>query len=281
MSERITVVRHASEAGGWEMTRRAPHPVLRGAVGGYTGYREDMRAPLARREAPGAVVPLIISFGAPITVTSPGAAPRRLTSFTGGLSDGPALTEHDGRQHGVQVDLTPLGAYRLFGRPMRDLANDTVDLAEVLGPAAGELADRLAAAPSWAARFALLDDALAPRLLAGPEPSPEVVWTWRRLVRTSGRVRVADLARDVARSPRHLVNRFGEQVGLPPKTVARTLRFRRAAALVLRGVALADVAYRCGYVDQPHLNREFRVLAGCTPTAYRAAALPDAGGIGA
>lgn len=281
MAEGIAVERHVGGDGAWEMARRVPHPVLRGAVGGYTGYWEETPAPLRRREAPGAVVPLIISFGAPITVTNAGAAPRRLTSFTGGLSDGPALTEHDGRQHGVQVDLTPLGAYRLFGRPMRDLANETVDLAEMLGPAAGELAGRLAAEPDWAGRFALLDDALARRIVAGPEPCAEVTWTWRRLVRTAGRVRIADLARDVGRSPRYLVNRFDEQVGLPPKTVARTLRFRRAAELVLRGVPPADVAYRCGYVDQPHLNREFRALAGCTPTAYRAAALPDDGGIGA
>ena len=281
MGEAVTVERHVSEAGAFEMARRAPHPVLRGGVGGYTGYWEQAPAPVRRREAPGGVVPLIISFGAPITVTGPGSAPRRLTSFTGGLSDGPALTEHEGRQHGVQVDLTPLGAYRLFGRPMRDLANETVDLADVLGPAAGELAGLLAAAPDWARRFALLDDALARRMLAGPRPSAEVTWTWRRLVRTAGRVRIADLAREVERSPRYLTARFDEQVGLPPKTVARTLRFRRAAALVLCGVPLAEVATRCGYVDQPHLNREFRTLAGCTPTAYRAAAESDAGGVGA
>lgn len=279
MAEGITVEGFVSGDGAWEMARRAPHPVLRGGVGGYTGYWEETPGPLRRREAPSGVVPLIISFGAPITVTRPGAPPRRLTSFAGGLSDGPALTEHDGRQHGVQVNLTPLGAYRLFGRPMRDLANETVDLAEVLGPRAGELAGRLAEAPGWARRFALLDDALARRMLSGPQPCPEVVWTWRRLVRTAGRARIADLAHEVARSPRYLVGRFDEQVGLPPKTVARTLRFRRAAALALRGMPLAEVAARCGYVDQPHLNREFRSLAGCTPAAYRAATKPDTAGV--
>ena len=82
-------------------------------------------------------------------------------------------------------------------------------------------------------------------------------------------------------SRRHLLTRFRAQVGLAPKTAARVLRFRRAAGLLVppgsdggpgrpvpRG--LADVAAECGYADHAHLVREFRALAGCTPTAYLA-----------
>lgn len=278
MADGITIARHASELGTWEMATRAPHAVLRGHVRGYTGYREDT-VPMRRREVPSAVVPLIISFGEPIDVAGPDAPPRELTSFTGGLSDGPAITEHGGRQYGVQVNLSPLGAYRLFGRPMRDLTNTVVALDDVFGPAARILTERLAAAPGWAERFALLDDELASRLMSGPEPSAEVAWAWRRLVRTGGRLRMADLAREVAWSPRHLVTRFGEQVGMSPKPIARMLRFHRAARMTLRGAPPAEVAAHCGYYDQAHLNRDFRALAGCTPVAYRTAALPDAGGV--
>jgi len=280
MADGITIVRHASDLGTWMMARRAPHAVLRGHVRGYLGYREDT-VPLRRREVPSAIVPLIISFGDPIDVAGPGEEPRALTSFAGGLSDGPAITEHGGRQHGMQVNLSPLGAYRLFGLPMRELANRVVSLDDVFGPAARVLAERLAGAPGWAERFALLDEEFARRMMAGPEPSAEVAWAWRRLVRTGGRLRVDELAREVAWSPRHLVNRFGEQVGLTPKPVARMLRFHRAVQQILRGVPPAEVAAACGYYDQAHLNRDFRALAGCTPTAYRAAELPDAGGVAA
>ena len=50
-----------------------------------------------------------------------------------------------------------------------------------------------------------------------------------------------------------------------PKAVARVLRFERALRLLREGRALADVAYDCGFADQPHLNREFRALGGSTP----------------
>ena len=39
---------------------------------------------------------------------------------------------------------------------------------------------------------------------------------------------------------------------------------------------IADVAAATGYADHAHLDREFRALAGCTPTAWlREQEFPD------
>ena len=76
---------------------------------------------------------------------------------------------------------------------------------------------------------------------------------------------IASLAERIGRSRRHLATRFREQVGLPPKTVARIFRFRRALELLGSGSGFADVAYECGYFDQAHLNRDFRQFAGTSP----------------
>ena len=66
-------------------------------------------------------------------------------------------------------------------------------------------------------------------------------------------------------SRRHFAARWRRDVGMGPKAVARILRFQRALRLLREGRPLADVAYDCGFADQPHLNREFRALGGSTP----------------
>jgi AraC-like DNA-binding protein len=62
-----------------------------------------------------------------------------------------------------------------------------------------------------------------------------------------------------------LASTSSTRVGLPPKTLARIFRFRRALELLGRGSGLAELAYDCGYYDQAHLNRDFRQFTGTSP----------------
>ncbi|MFB9236476.1 helix-turn-helix domain-containing protein [Plantactinospora siamensis] len=73
---------------------------------------------------------------------------------------------------------------------------------------------------------------------------------------------VAAVAAEVGLGERQLHRRSRELFGYGPKTLARILRLRRALTLVYAGVPVAEVAFRTGYADQPHLSREVRALAG-------------------
>ena len=266
------------------MRYRAPHPGLADVVDGtYCGYEEDATAPFRRREAATGRVALIINLGAPLDVvemTHSSSSGARLTSFVAGLHDGYAVTEHRGNQRGIQVDLTPIGAGRLLGAP-HEVANECIPLDDLVGRAAHELVERLAATDDWAERFALVDRALLDRLTEAPDVDPAVSWAWHQLDRSHGRVPVGVLAEEIGWSRRHFGVRFRHAVGLAPKPTGRVLRFRRAAALLDRGPtrSIADLAAACGYADHSHLVREFRALAGCTPSQYVADRLPDGGGV--
>jgi AraC-like DNA-binding protein len=266
------VSRHASELGAWEMVRRVPHPRLGAHVRGYCGYVESVRRPLRRRELPSGDVVVVLGFGPSIRVDE-----RPLSSFVAGLHGEHALTEHDGVQHGLQVNLTPLGAFQLFGPPERGVPGQVADLADVLGREAPLLVERVYEENGWEARFALLDSLLAKRLADRLPASPDVAWAWRRLTETDGRVRIAELTEELRCSHRHLTTRFREQLGLPPKAFAQILRFDRAVRRLRRegGGSLTQVAHECGYYDQAHFNRDFRRFAGSTPTALLAGVLPD------
>ena len=243
------------------------YPAVRGLVGEYCGYQEITGGPLARRQVPHGAITLIVNLGEPLTVDG-----RGYGSFVAGLHERPVRTEHPGRQYGIQLDLPPLTAYALLGHPPGELGNAVVGLDDLLGRDARGLVEALAEAPGWASRFALLDRALTERLDRGPRAAPEVGWAWRQLCRTGGRIGVAELAAGTGWSHRHLATRFRQQVGLSPKAFGRVLRFQRAVRLLHAPAhpTFAAIAAACGYFDQAHLNRDFRELAGATPTALRA-----------
>ena len=113
-----------------------PHPSLRGVVLRYEGYAERAAGPVTFRELPCTFVPIIIDLDAGWTVAHRqhvGREPLRLRSFVAGITDGPVLVGHGGSARCLQVDLTPLGARRLFGMPMSELANRSVPIDDVFG----------------------------------------------------------------------------------------------------------------------------------------------------
>jgi hypothetical protein len=129
----------------------------------------------------------------------------------------------------MQLNLNPLGAFALLGRPLHGLANRTVALEDLLGPEGARLGDRIGAAATWPQRFALFEAALRERLARAKPASEAIAWAWRRLESSHGRVRIGSLA-DTIGVAASTWSRSCEQLGLPPKTVARVLRSSGRAA---------------------------------------------------
>lgn len=278
MSPGLRVLRHESELERWELVRRAPAAPLRHLVWDYQGYVEmSAGAPVVRQQLPTTRIPLIVNFGARWRVADQDGDGDLADSFVAGLHRHSVFVSASGPASCVQIDLTPLGAHALLGWPMHELADQVVGLDDLLPSAQRGLAEQIEDAGPWEERFALLDRALARRLATSKPPSREVVWAWSVLERSHGRVPIATLADRLGRSRRHLVARFREQVGLPPKTAARIFRFNRALRLLreLPARGLAELAFECGYYDQAHLNRDFRAFAGTSPGELARRLAPD------
>src|SRR5882757_2868611 len=262
----------------FEFIRRPPSQRMAGLIAGMTGYRETALGRFSQRETAPLVVPLIISVGTPFLIAlgrQPGAADRQ-ASFAAGLHVGPVYIESDGGAECVQVDFTPLGAYRFFGGVVVDLAARMVDIGDVLGREGRQLRERLGATLCWQQRFDLLDDFIACRV--NHLPSPEISFAYRRLARTAGGARITALAGEIGWSRKHLIDRFRAELGVAPKSLARMMRFHQACRLARIGTTQgwAGIAAESGYSDQAHLAREFAVLAGESPTAWaRRLALTD------
>jgi AraC-like DNA-binding protein len=279
------VIRHESaELGRMERVERGPAPHLQGIVHRYCGYRHEGTAGTRRLEVAQDQVTVILGFGPPLRVGGPTRPAADEHSFVAALHDSYAITQEYGALAGIQVDLSPLGAYMLFGVSMHELsAQLVVGLEDVLGRGGAELVERLEGLDAWEARLTALDEYVTRRVERARQPAPDAVWAWRRLRDSGGRATVAELTRELGCSPRHLVTRFREQIGPPPKTAARLVRFQRAVALLGRddGRRFAEIAQLCGYYDQAHMNRDFRELAGASPGAFVARLLPDGLGVAA
>jgi AraC-like DNA-binding protein len=253
-----------------------PHPRLRGIVRDpYTGWTESTSFRRPEVAYPGIV--MILNFEPGLRIHDPRRASSvEVRSFVAGLHDSWVMTESGGMSHGVQVNLTPLGAHQLFGLSMHELTNGVFGLDDVLGAAGRDLTARLEDAPDWASRFDILDAFMSERLQHARAPSTEVTHAWSRLLLSAGQLRIGDLTRELGWSRQLLITRFREEIGMPPKTIARILRFDHAVRRLkqIGVVRWTDLALSCGYYDQAHMIREFGEFAGASPTVFARRVLP-------
>ncbi len=165
-------------------------------------------------------------------------------------------TGQEGRR--TIVRLTPGRAQAVLDVPVDELVDQVVPLSEVWGRPVGD--------------EAALRSALLSRLASADPGRSDLVHAAARMLRTRG---VAETARALDISERHLRTLFTKAVGLSPKQFARVDRVRRVVARGKRG-EWARVAAELGYYDQAHLTSEFRATMGVPPGAYLAGNLPAA-----
>ncbi|HMA40235.1 MAG TPA: AraC family transcriptional regulator [Gemmatimonadales bacterium] len=167
------------------------------------------------------------------------------------------------------VRFRPGGALPFLHHPLDELTGREVELDALWGRAAGSLADALATEPP-AGRIGRLERALRGALERRWEESL-VTRAVACYDRAFGAISVRQVASALGVGERRLERAFARCVGLSPKRLARVLRFLRTVRHIGRTrLAGAPLALEAGYADQSHFIREFKTLAGVTPTQFAA-----------
>ncbi|GAA3514148.1 AraC family transcriptional regulator [Actinocatenispora rupis] len=261
----------SSTAPDWaDVEVAVPHPSVRLPGVGMAGFRQRTPAvwDIAMVAHPSVTLLLDLSDGYGAVYLAGGRRQRGTVAV--GLLPGELRATGVGVGACLQIRLEPAVATAVLGSAA-DLSGLMVPLDAVWGRGADRLQDRLCAATSWDDRFAIATGALLARLGDRPRVDPEVAYVWRRTTAGRGRVRVDGLADEVGWSRKRLWSRFRTQLGITPKRAAQLVRFDHAAHLLAAGHGAARVAAESGYVDQSHLHRESRTIAGLTPSAVAAA----------
>ncbi len=85
----------------------------------------------------------------------------------------------------------------------------------------------------------------------------------------AGDVTLDDLARLTQLNKFYLLEVFKRMVGVSPHLYQTAIRLHWAKRQLIEGLPLAEVAYSTGFVDQSHLNRQFKKHVRVTPGQFQ------------
>lgn len=158
----------------------------------------------------------------------------------------------------VGVRFAPGTGPAVFGVAADELRDGHLPLADLWPePEVRLLEERLAASADPAALLEVVAARHAEGRGGGADPATR--WTAAELGRGTA---VAEIARRLGVTERHLYRRSLGAFGYGAKTLQRILRLQRALTLVRSGTPAVMAALDAGYADQTHLAHDVRALAG-------------------
>jgi AraC-like DNA-binding protein len=235
-------------------------------------YREWLPAPVLRAHVACTWLGRVAADGAPYTdrVLPDGCIDliwdgRRL--IVAGPDTGPVLLSLAPGSVYAGLRFRPGMGSAFLGLPLSELLDLRVDARDLLGARADALSERLAAVATAESRTHLLHQAVHAWLPGAAAADARIAAVVAQLREPAATLSIARLAASVNLSERQLHRRCVAAVGYGPKVLQRVFRFKRFLALGMQhpGRPLAELALDAGYVDQAHMNRDCRALAGVAP----------------
>ncbi|MBT1706106.1 helix-turn-helix domain-containing protein [Chryseosolibacter indicus] len=166
----------------------------------------------------------------------------------------------------LKVVFQPGGLFRLFGTPLRKLGNDYVD-ADAVIPGVRHVNDQLANAITYEQMVGVVDRFLISRTSKAKPllPFDKVL----KMLDAGNPFQSIDwVASQACLSVRQLERKYDERIGVSPMLYHRIVRFNKAFSIKEKNPSLSwfTIALTCGYSDLSHLIKDFKQLAGSTPS---------------
>jgi AraC-like DNA-binding protein len=168
------------------------------------------------------------------------------------------------------VHFKPAGVYPFLRMPLSELRNQVVPVDAIWGTFAAEIRERLYAAPTIQAGFAVLERMLLSRLADTLHGLDVVQYAIAQTARLRGALSIGALSDTIGISQNHLGTQFKRMVGVPPKELARFYRFAHVVGSIdpTKSVDWGRIVQQCRFYDLSHLNKDFVEFTGLNPSDY-------------
>ena len=247
-----------------------PRPELSKFVQVY-GHREleCTGAPFSRPDWSNLEQGIAFNFDGQTTLNRPNGRSRVAPKayIFGGSTPPCGGQSFSGHVQSFAVFLKPLSFWPLFRIPSSVLVNKDIDAEDLLGPEILDLWSKMAECRTFQERIFAAERYLMP-VVSRARGSTLIARTAHHMLDRNGAIRIGEIADHARLSVRQYERRFLEEVGLTPKTFARTRRFQRAldAKRFFPQRTWLSIAHEFGYFDQMHMVRDFQILGGDAPS---------------
>ena len=185
----------------------------------------------------------------------------------------PYLFAPSGKTHMLGIRFFPHTAHYFFDFPASDITDTYLDLTLVWSNSwIQRLKNRTREMGNHSKTVSELENILIEKLDNRDHTRSDRYFSHacRTIMNYGGKVPIADISNDIGISNRYLERLFQKKLGISPKLFSSVIRFQQVFKFfeIPGPISLTGIAYRTGYYDQSHFNREFKRFAGISPHQY-------------
>lgn len=250
-----------------------PSPILAPFVKHYWILETDGITPVSERVIPTGFMQMIFHRGDRMRLSDNKLQPQ---TFICGQSAGFTDLISTGRVNMIVVVFHPFGVKAFFPMPMSEFYGMNVSLDDLSDKSLWELKDRVYNEMDNSNAIALIESALISRLRIFDNHNWKRITEVIRAINHEHQPNIASLSGIACLSYKQFSRIFTEYVGANPKEFTRIIRFQRALYILQNtpDINITELAFDCGYYDQPHLIKEFKAFSGYTPPEFMSVCTP-------
>jgi AraC-like DNA-binding protein len=167
------------------------------------------------------------------------------------------------------IKLSPFAIPALFSIPASEVTNQFFALTDILGAKSNELEDKIFSAKTGEEKRQITSSFFENRPIWQKNKYDGVKHAVAHLHSVKGQVDIKTLINLSCLSPRQFERNFKELIGFSAQTYLRIIRFENAIyRFAGSNRDLTELSLECGYYDQAHFNRDFKLFTGLTPNQY-------------